>query len=255
MVFLYFFFFIVGSAVGSFLNVVIDRGVRGEKIWGRSHCDYCKATLGSLDLIPIASFLALGGRCRYCRRKLSRQYPLVEAACGVLFVLAFYFLAGGGELSLLTLVYQLLLLSVLLVVAVVDLKHYLIPTTLVFFASLIALFYDYFRLTSTDFVSSVAAAFALSVAFAIIVLVTGGRGMGTGDIPLVFLIGLFLGWPGALAATFLAFVAGALISSMLLLLGKKSIGEVIPFGPFLVLGAVSALFWGEQLVNWYFAFL
>ena len=94
MIFYLILFFILGSAVGSFLNVVIDRTTRGNSILGRSHCDWCNKTLAVVDLVPILSYAVLGGRCRRCRRKLSLQYPIVETITALLFALTFYVLAG-----------------------------------------------------------------------------------------------------------------------------------------------------------------
>lgn len=243
--------FILGTAIGSFLNVVIDRSVRGESILGRSYCDFCRAKLKTLDLIPILSFVALGARCRYCHRSLTMQYPLVETASGILFVLAYLVPVTGGNYSLIVLAHALFLISVFIVVAVVDFKFQLIPTALVYFAALVTLFYNFFMLGSADFVRSVVSAFVVALGFLIIVLVTRGRGMGTGDIPLAFLIGLMLGWPKVLVGIFLAFLAGSLVAIVLIILGRKRFGQTIPFGPFLVGGAIAAFFWGEQIVSWY----
>lgn len=256
MVFLLGLFFILGSAVGSFLNVVIDRTMRGESIvFGRSYCEHCRATLGTMDLIPIVSFAGLRARCRYCKHKLSLQYPLVETITGILFVLTFYFLTTGGSTSFLLLAYQLVIISVLIVVAVVDYKFSLIPTAFVFAAALLALFKNYFYLSSADFISSVLVAFALAFSFLGIVVATRGRGMGSGDIPLVFLLGLFLGWPYSLLAIFLAFLLGATVSIVLLFFRKKTFGQTVPFAPFLILGSIIVLYWGNQIMNWYLSIL
>ena len=197
-------FFILGTAVGSFLNVVIDRTTQGQSILGRSYCDYCRATLGVVDLIPILSFTALSGRCRHCRKKLSWQYPIVETVTGLLFVLSFLILTVSGQLTITTLLYYFFLISILIVVAVVDFKFSLVPTTLVFLASLLALFYNYFFLTSGQFVQSVLAAFGAAIFFLVIVLLTRGRGMGEGDVVLGFLIGMVLGLKESVLAIFLA---------------------------------------------------
>jgi len=115
MILLILLFFILGSAVGSFLNVVIDRTVRGESILGRSYCDHCKATLVAVDLIPIISFVGFGARCRYCQKPISWQYPVVEVLTGLLFVLAFIVLVQSGQLSLPTLAYYFFLVSILII--------------------------------------------------------------------------------------------------------------------------------------------
>src|SRR3989344_8157640 len=244
-------FFILGSAVGSFLNVVIDRTTRGEAIFGRSYCDHCKATLAAVDLVPIVSFIALGTKCRYCKKPLSWQYPIVEGLTGLLFVLAFWMLSFSGQLSAITLLYYFFLISILIVVAVVDFKYSLVPTTLVFAASLVSLFYNYFFLTSGQFVQSVAAAFGAAIFFFVIVLLTRGRGMGEGDVVLGFLIGMVLGLKESVLAIFLAFLIGAIISVFLITLGKKHFGQTIPFAPFLTLGFLISLFWAEPIINWY----
>ena len=251
MFFWIFVFFVFGSAVGSFLNVVIDRTTRGESILGRSYCDHCKATLRTFDLVPIISFVALGARCRYCKKFLSWQYPLVETITALLFVSAFLVLTLSGQLSITTLLYYFFLASILLVVAVVDLKFSLVPTTLVFFASFVSLFYNYFFLTSGQFLEHVLAAFAAAIFFLIIVLITYGRGMGEGDIILGFLIGMVLGIKGAILAIFAAFLVGAFISLFLIIVGKKHFGQTIPFAPFLTLGLIISLFWADKIIEWY----
>src|SRR3989344_5731802 len=208
MIFSIAFFFIIGSVIGSFLNVVIDRTTRGETILGRSYCDWCRQKLTALDLMPIFSFLILRGRCRFCRRKLSRQYPIVEIATGALFALAYLVLAVG-QFSYLTLAYWLFLISTLTIVFVVDFKYSLIPTAFIFAASLVSLFFNYFTLNSNLFVNHVFAAFGASLFFGTIVVLTRGRGMGTGDIFLAFLIGMVLGVEASVLAIFLAFFLGA----------------------------------------------
>ena len=244
-------FFIFGSAVGSFLNVVIDRTTRGESILGRSYCDHCKASLKTVDLIPIISFFALGAKCRYCKKHLSWQYPVVEGLAGILFVISFIVLSLSGLLSFWSLTYWLFLISISVIVAVVDLKYSLIPTTLVFLASLVALFYNFFAFEPGLFIQHIITAFILAVFFLIVVLITRGRGMGEGDVVLAFLIGMVLGVQATFVAMFIAFLLGAVISVLLILLGKKHFGQTVPFGPFLVFGFIASLFWANPLLEWY----
>src|SRR4030042_3352326 len=111
--------FILGLAIGSFLNVIIDRSTREESILGRSYCDHCRAQLGVLDLVPILSFIILGTRCRYCKKPISWQYPIIEILTGILFTMAFLVLALSAYLSFLTVLYYFFLISILIVVAVV----------------------------------------------------------------------------------------------------------------------------------------
>lgn len=250
MIFLLFLFFVLGSAIGSFLNVLIDRSLRQESILGRSYCDYCRAKLSTLDLIPIASFFALGGRCRYCQRRISWQYPLVELATAVLFAISFYRFASAAG-SIIGLIFSLFIVSVMVIVSVVDFKYSLIPTTFIFAASFVTLFYKYFSLSSSFFVSNILAAFGASLFFLLIVLMTRERGMDTGDVFLGFLIGLVLGLQDTLLAVFLAFTSGAVVAVLLILFGKKRFGQTIPFAPFLVLGFLAAFYFAKPILSWY----
>lgn len=248
-------FFLLGSAVGSFLNVVIDRTTRGESIKGRSYCDHCRATLSTLDLIPILSFVALGARCRYCKKPLKWQYPAIEFITASLFTLSTFMLVGGGNFNLITLFYYLLIVSVLIVVAVVDFRYYLIPTTFVYTASLVALFYNFIFLSQSAFLEHTVAAFLVALFFLIIILVTRGKGMGQGDIVLGFLIGLVLGYAATAVALFLAFLLGAVVSIGLIAFGKKRFGQTVPFAPFLISGFFISLYWQAQIIDWYFQVL
>lgn len=244
-------FFVLGASVGSFLNVVIDRLGSGQTIGGRSRCDWCGRTLGVADLVPIVSFLAIGGRCRKCKKAISWQYPAVEAAGGIIFLLTAWRLSADGSLSWPLLVYLLFICSVMIVVAVIDFKTSLIPTSFVFGAALAALFFNYFFKSSPDFIGFVGAAFGAAAFFGVIILLTRGRGMGSGDAILAFLIGMVLGVQGSVMAIFLAFLTGALAAVFLIILGKKRFGQTIPFGPFLVVGFFISLFFGQEILRYY----
>ena len=270
--------FLLGSAIGSFLNVVICRLETGEGIVKkRSHCVKCGQVLVWYDLIPIVSFLWLGGKCRKCKEKISWQYPLVEIATGLLFILIFWSLGFGawdfiGNLSFVIshwVVIGCLLYIVcsLLVIFVYDLRHYIIPDVVLFPAIGVALVYRLFGVLSFEnlnlfrisdfgfriwqlFWPYLLSALGASAFFLAIILITRGKGMGLGDAKLSFLIGLMLGWPNILAALFLAFFIGAIVGVGLILWGKKTMKSQIPFGPFLISGTVILLFFGQFFWEW-----
>lgn len=241
----------LGIIFGSFINVVCDRIVAKESLLGRSYCDHCKKLLSPLDLVPILSYFAIGGKCRYCKRPISLQYPIVEAISGILFALTFWVQASGGPIWLASLLLGLFLACIMLIVSVIDFKYSLIPTTFVFFASLVVLFYNFFFLDSGTFVNNVFAAFGASLFFALIVAVTKGRGMGVGDVILAFLIGMVLGPLPTTLALFLSFLLGAVFAIVLILARKKKFGQTIAFGPFLVAGFFLSFFWATPILQWY----
>ena len=237
---IYFCLFLFGLATGSFLNCVIYRlETGGSFLKGRSFCPHCKHKLSWLDLIPVLGFVFLQGKCRYCGKKISLQYPLVELATGFLFVLAFWHFGFG-----ISLIPWLFVLSSLIAIFVYDLKHYIIPDSLVFAAIVVAAVFNFNLLALLSALG--AAGFFLAI-----VLISRGKWMGVGDIKLAFLMGLMLSWPAILLALFLAFSIGAIIGLGLMAVGRKTFKSEVPFGPFLVIGTFIALFWGEIIIEWY----
>ena len=259
MLYLFLLFLITGAFIGSFLNVLIDRLPRNESIAkGRSYCESCKRKLPWYDLIPLFSFILIKGKCRRCRTSLSLYYPIVELTTGVLFTLTFIFLSAINikyELlsmnSIAELVYYLFLLSALIVVFFTDLKYGIIPDKIIFPAIFISFIYLIFQ--SPDIlVSNLLSAMGAFLFFFLIFILTKGKGMGFGDVKLVFLMGIALGFPNIIIAFYLAFLTGALISLILVAWGKKKLhGGTIPFGPFLVLGTFLAIFLGEKIIKFF----
>jgi len=267
--------FLFGLIIGSFLNCVIYRlalpnfslkNLGGLK--GRSFCPLCKHELAWQDLIPVFSFIFLRGKCRYCREKISLQYPLVELAAGIIFLLVF--LPWCNEftpVNLLSLWYFWIISCFLIVIFVYDLKHYIIPDKIIYPAIIIAGIFNLQFLISEEgsapfftfapingssvFNYSILAAILVAAFFLVIVLISRGKWMGIGDIKLAFLMGLFLGWPNILVALFSAFFIGAIIGVGLVLSGKKTLKSEVPFGPFLVTGTFIALFWGQEIIDRY----
>lgn len=241
---------VFGLLVGSFLNCVVYRlETRQSFLKGRSFCPYCKKTLQWYDLIPVLSFLWLRGKCRYCKTQISWQYPLVEIATALLFLLLFIFRYNF--------LFYILIVPALIIIFVYDLKHYIIPDKVIYPAIAVSgiwylvsgIFFASY--TKYNIQNTIYSAFGAALFFLLIVLITRGKGMGIGDIKLAFLMGLILGWPDILVALLLAFFLGAAIGLVLIILGKKSMKSEVPFGPFLITGLLLVLFFGDKLIDWY----
>ena len=249
--FLNIFVFYLGLFFGSFLNCVIYRLKKKQSfLRGHSYCPACQHQLYWYDLIPILSYLLLSGKCRYCKKPISLQYPLVELATGLLFLAVF-----NPEYAIRSF-YLLIITCLLIVVFVYDLKHYIIPDKVVFPAMAIAFFYNLFLLLTGDyslfqFLNMIYAAILPALFFFLIFILSQGRWLGFGDVKLVFFMGLFLGFPEILTALFLAVFLGGIIGVGLIIAGKKKLKSQIPFGPFLIIGTYLALFFGQSLINWY----
>lgn len=251
-----FIFFILGLFFGSFLNVLIDRLPQGENPWrGRSRCDYCKKTLGVWDLLPVISFLWLRGKCRYCHKRLSWEYPLLE-----LFTASVFGICGLALLNHyinhpylgLILTAGLIIASSFIVIFFADIKYQIIPDEMIISllgGSLLFIVFTSRSLLPYLLTSLIAAGFFLAI-----YVVTRGRGMGFGDVKLVFALGLFLGFPKALIALYIAFLTGAVVSLILILVKKKRLKSRIAFGPFLVGGSVLSLIFGQYIAQWYLNF-
>lgn len=246
------FLFILGTAIGSFLNVLIDRLPRDESVLeGRSYCETCKKELLWNDLIPILSFLMLQGKCRYCKTTLSFYYPLVEFITGFMFVATY---VSSGEKNLLSTIYYLLLQSGFIAIFFTDLKYGIIPDKIVYSLIFVSLLFLTVQSKAVLLPHLVSAAGAL-LFFLLLFFVTHGKGMGLGDVKLAFLLGLSLGFPNVVVALYVAFLTGAFISLFLMLFRKYSIKQTIPFGPFLVFGTFLSLFYGNKLLAFMLTFL
>ncbi|AZK59462.1 Leader peptidase (Prepilin peptidase) [Candidatus Desulforudis audaxviator] len=238
--------FVLGSIVGSFLNVCIHRLPVGESVvFPPSRCVSCGAKLGFIDLVPVFSFLYLRGRCRRCGVPISWHYPLVECAAGLLFVLAWLRFgatwATPGAWAL---------FAVLLIATLIDLRHGIIPDRVVLAGLVLGL--PLVALQSWAALLWGAAAFLGAGLFMLAIAVISRGGMGGGDIKLAALMGLYLGPAGVALALFLAFLAGGTVAVLLLATGRKGRKDPVPFGPYLALGGIVAALWGREIISWYF---
>lgn len=246
--------FLVGLAVGSFLNCLIYRLNKGlSPIGGRSFCPKCNHTLSWQDNIPLLSFILLSGRCRHCLSPISWQYPLVELGTGILSVVSLQLSVFRGD-SFLSTVYCLLITYALIAIFVSDLRYGTIPDKIVYPTIALAILYSLFFIQYSIFNYFLSGLGAAGF-FLALVAITRGKGMGIGDVKLAALMGLVLGWPKILVALYLAFLTGAIVGVILILLGKKRFGEHIPFGPFLTMATWITLLWGSQILAWFQAWL
>jgi prepilin signal peptidase PulO-like enzyme (type II secretory pathway) len=251
--------FILGTIIGSFLNVVAYRYNTGMGLGGRSKCMTCARTLTWVELVPLASFMAQKGTCRKCKSKISWQYPLVEFLAGVLFVLIFMkFPSLTFAAGLMTLI-QLVMASLLIVIVVYDIKHKVIPNALVYAFAVIS-FLSIFLNSTAPFTNplfhlpalgDLLAGPLLALPFALLWLVSRGRWMGLGDAKIMLGIGWVHGLNAGLSAIFLAFWIGAAVSVIWVLIAYHRIEgrREIPFAPYLVLGMYLVLLFNISVIN------
>jgi leader peptidase (prepilin peptidase)/N-methyltransferase len=242
-----FIIFIFGLIIGSFLNAVIFRlGEEESFVAGRSKCPHCHHELGVLDLIPVFSFIFLRGHCRYCHKPISWQYPIVELITGIVFVLLAYNLQPRTynlEFGV-----QLVLASFLIVIAVFDLKHYLILDKVVFPALAIVTIYNIY---AGQFVWGIMGALVVAGFFAAQYFLSQGRWIGFGDVKLGLLLGSMVGFKLGVVMLMLAYFSGALVGVTLILMKKKKLGSELPFGVFLSISAIIMMLYGDKITNWY----
>lgn len=250
-------FFILGLIIGSFLNVVIFRFNTGRSFNGRSGCMTCQKQLCWYELIPLFSFLGLKGRCLACKAKISIQYPIVELISGLVFAGLFlkfqdifYLDTFGFSISY---AFYATMFSLLLVIAVYDFKHKIIPDSLALVFGILAFvgiffFSNYLFYPHIPTVLELLSGLVLALPFAFLWLVSKGTWMGLGDAKLALGLGWLLGFAGILSGAVVAFWSGAIVGLILIVFSKKhGIKSEIPFAPFLVLGVFIAFLFELQL--------
>ncbi len=255
------FVFALGLCIGSFLNVLILRTKEEKSLSGRSQCMTCKMELKAIDLIPVVSFLALRGKCRQCGSAISVQYPLVEFATGLLFLI--FFLRFGQGITIggdwmqgmegINLLRVLFFISVLVVLFVYDLKYYLILDRFTVPAVVIAVLLNLW--IGIPLWSIAVASVGLALFFFAQYAISRGRWIGGGDIRMGALMGAMLGFPQALVALFLSYAIGAIVGLFLLGSNKSEWKTQVPFGTFLSASTIITLLFGEPLLNWYLGLL
>ncbi len=244
--------------MGSFLNMAIFRLHDKKKFSGRSQCLHCRKKIQWHDNIPLISFFILGGKCRSCEKKISMQYPLVELATGILFVLAYIqspsplWGEGWGERAL-QLLRNFIFISFLIVIFVYDLRWYYILDAVTIPALIVAFLFNIFF--GFGFINMLLGVIIGAGFFLAQYIISSGKWIGGGDIRLGAVMGVMLGWKLVILALFLAYTIGAAASLALIAMKVKKFSSKIPFGTFLSLATVASLLYGEKIIGAYLSML
>ena len=240
---IYILVFFYGIVIGSFLNVCIYRIPKGEDIIKTSsHCMKCNHILKWYDLFPIVSYLGLRGKCRYCGTSLSRQYPMIEAINGILYCV----IIGVKGVHINSLLYCLLI-SALLVLSVIDIRTFEIPIGINRFILVLGMLH--LIVNFKDALNYSLGFVSVSAGLFVLYCLMGGKGIGGGDIKLMAVSGLLLGWKENILAFLIACILGSIIHLLRMKIEKAD--HVLAFGPYLAMGIFISLLWGENIVNWY----
>ncbi len=257
-VFLIIIFALLGLAIGSFLNVCIDRLPQNKSIvFPPSHCEACQHKLTAKDLIPVFSYLRLRGRCRYCQASVPRRLFWVELATAVIFALLCWHYGLNPELAV-----MIFYACLFIIVFVIDLEQGLILNKVVYPSMVVALLLSLIPqswltqetwLTPAIKLGIASAALGGAIGFAIFLLIAliSRGGMGWGDVKLAALIGLATGFPLVFLAVIMGAILGGIVAVALMIAKKRKRREAIPFGPFLALAAMVTLVWGSNILSWY----
>ncbi len=245
---IFIFIFLLGTIIGSFLNVVIFRFNTGKTmVKGRSICMTCNRNLRWYELVPVLSFIMQSGKCRRCKEVISCQYPIVEVITGIMFALVAYhflpilFFSMSSYFLLVT--FFVFIFSILIVISVYDIRHKVIPDKLVFvyiIASFLSIFINHIGIGHLFVIPTLGAILAgpvLALPFALLWLISKGKWMGLGDAKLMLGIGWMLGFSVGLSSIVISFWVGAIVSLIFMLISRSKINmkTEIPFAPFLIL--------------------
>lgn len=235
-----FIYFLLGTIIGSFLNVCILRIPLGQDIvFSRSQCPHCHRQLSARELVPIFSFIFLKGQCRYCQKPIAWQYPVVEALSG--FLLIFTILRWGFKVEAF---YNYLFFAVLIIIAFIDYFNYVIPNNLVVFLLIISLINPNLN------INKIFTSFFIAFIFFTIYFIFQGK-IGGGDVKLLTVFALWFGYPDIILVIFLASLLGLLIALFWIIIKKISLQDPVPFGFFLAQAAFVNMAIGKDLWNWY----
>lgn len=256
---------VLGLAIGSFLNVCIYRIPRDGSVASpkRSYCPHCKHQLSALDNIPVISYIALRGKCRYCKGRISPRYMIVELLTAGLFVVMLHRSLGlyqDTRYIVLELLTTCILAALLIVISFIDLEFSIIPNEISYsglvVGLLLAISTSALQSNVKLLISRVLGA-VVGAGIIILIAVVGKAvfrkdAMGGGDVKLMAMIGIYLGWWPHIPITLIsASLLGSVIGIVLIIASRKKMGSRIPFGPFLAIGAILSLLFGKALWVWY----
>lgn len=264
----------LGLCFGSFVNALVWRLHEQSKpkarraasdtalsmTKGRSMCPNCQHTLAWYDLLPVVSWLSLGGKCRYCHKGISLQYPAVELITAAVFVMSYAYWPLGFGLSSGAILFALWLvfLSAFMALAVYDLKWMILPNRIVFPMQALAVLYLLIKLATSEgsiwagLISASLSVLCSAGLFYLLFQLSDGRWIGGGDVKLAVILGIILGNPAlALLMLFVASTLGSLVGIPLLLWGEAKKNTKLPFGPFLIVATIIAQLFGTVLITWY----
>jgi prepilin signal peptidase PulO-like enzyme (type II secretory pathway) len=279
--------FLIGASFGSFLNVLYFRYqpdkflLSGDIIKGRSYCPKCHKTLSFYELIPVISFIIQSGKCRSCKQKISFQYILIEVLSGLIFVFTPLFLKNNFITFFskihniyyfwgLSFIWSIILLNLILI-TLIDLKFQIIPNELNLFLLFLGIilsileFYNWngfysllgpygalLGFKNNLIINKLIALLFSLILFGGLVALTFGRGMGMGDVKLMIALGIVFGWPEIIIVSILSFILGGIISIITLILKRKTMKSLLPFGPFIVISSFLVMFFGYEILKFYF---
>lgn len=245
--------FIMGAVFGSFYNVCICRIPEKLSIINPpSHCYKCNTTLKPLDLVPIFSWMMLKGKCRYCGGKISYRYALIELLTGILFLLVYN--TYGYDIQT---IYYLVFISILIIITFIDIDHYIIPDCLIIFGSIVAIVFNILGQgigIKNSLIGAVICGGSMLILINLIEFIVKREVMGGGDIKFFTMAGLFLGISGGLLTILLSIYIGAFYGIIVIAnskLKKQDYNSMIPYGPFISMGALIVVLCGTNIISWY----
>jgi len=257
-IFLIIIFAVLGLAVGSFLNVCIDRLPQNESIaLPPSHCEACQHKLAAKDLIPVFSYLRLRGHCRYCQAAVPRRLFWVELATGAIFAFLYWWcVVFDPELGIIAFGVLAFYACLFIIIFVIDLEQGLILNKVVYPSMVVALLLSLYPLPGLTHSAGMRVAYAAlggGIGFGIFLLIAliSRGGMGWGDVKLAGLIGLATGFPLVFLSIIMGAILGGIVAVALVIAKKRKRQQTVPFGPFLAVAAMITLLWGSNILSWY----